>query len=80
MPSSGMWHPVTLVRTGVTEKGITSVIRVTRIGKLVTTVAVTSNRNTLLCTHGVTSQKTAFVIINVVCVHSCWSETGLFGT
>jgi hypothetical protein len=36
-----------LVRTGVSEERIASIIRVTRIGKLGTTLAVTSNRCTL---------------------------------
>jgi hypothetical protein len=36
-----------LVRTDVSEEGIASIIRVTRIGELRTTLAVTSNRSTL---------------------------------
>jgi hypothetical protein len=39
-----MLHRVALVRTGVSEELISSVIRVTRIGELGTTLAVTSNR------------------------------------
>jgi hypothetical protein len=42
-----MWHRVGLVRTDVSEEFIVSIIRVTRIGELGTTLAVTSNRNTL---------------------------------
>jgi hypothetical protein len=38
---------VALVRTYVSEGGIASIIRVTRIGKLGTTLAVISNRSTL---------------------------------
>jgi hypothetical protein len=47
MPSSGMLRRVALVRTDVSEECITSIIRVTRIGELGTTLAVTSNRRTL---------------------------------
>jgi hypothetical protein len=39
--------PVALVRTDVLEEHSAPVIRVTRIGKLGTTLAVTSNRGTL---------------------------------
>jgi hypothetical protein len=46
MTSSGMLHRVTLVRTDVSEEGIASIIRVTRIGEL-RTLAVTRNRSTL---------------------------------
>jgi hypothetical protein len=54
---------VGLVRTGVSEELSASFIRVTRIGELGTTPAVTSNRSTLRFLqepHGVTSQKTPF--------------------
>jgi hypothetical protein len=47
MASSGMLRRVTLVRTGVSEELSTSFIRVTRIGELGTTLAVTSDRRTL---------------------------------
>jgi hypothetical protein len=39
--------PVALVRTDVSEERIASIIRMTRIGELRTTLAVTSNRSTL---------------------------------
>jgi hypothetical protein len=42
MASSGMLHPVALVRTDVSEELSASIIRVARIGELGTTVAVTS--------------------------------------
>jgi hypothetical protein len=47
MPSSGTLRRVALVRTDVSEELSASIIRVTRIGELGTTIAVTSNRRTL---------------------------------
>jgi hypothetical protein len=47
MVSSGMLRHVALVRTNVSEELSVSFIRVTRIGELGTTLAVTSNRHTL---------------------------------
>jgi hypothetical protein len=47
MASSGMLRSVALVRTDVSEELSASLIRVTRIGKLGLTLAVTSNRRTL---------------------------------
>jgi hypothetical protein len=43
MASTGMLRRVALVRTDVSEEISASFIRVTRIGKLGTTLAVTSN-------------------------------------
>jgi hypothetical protein len=66
---------VALVRTDVSEEHSTSFIRVTRIGELGTTLAVTSNRHMLLSSsktsvlqepHGVTSQKIPFFIVTAV--------------
>jgi hypothetical protein len=45
--SSGVLGRVALVRTDISEERITSIIRVTRIGEVRTTLAVTSNRSTL---------------------------------
>jgi hypothetical protein len=65
---------VALVRTDVSEELSTSFIRVTRIGELGTTLAVTSNRRTLRRNkvppkrrflqepHSVTSHKTSFYV------------------
>jgi hypothetical protein len=47
MMSSGMLRHVALVRTDVSEELSASFIRVTIIGELGTTLAVTSNRRTL---------------------------------
>jgi hypothetical protein len=47
MISSGMLRRVALVRTDVSEVLSVSFIRVTRIGELGATLAVTSNRHTL---------------------------------
>jgi hypothetical protein len=44
MPSSGMLRRVALVRTDVSEELSASIIRVTRIGELVITLAVTTHR------------------------------------
>jgi hypothetical protein len=48
MASSGMLRRVALVRTDVSMELSASFIRVTRIGELGTTLAVNSNRRTLL--------------------------------
>jgi hypothetical protein len=47
VPSYGMLRRVALVRTDVSEVLRASFIRVTRIGELGTTLAVTINRRTL---------------------------------
>jgi hypothetical protein len=47
MASSGMLRRVALVRTDASEELRLPIIRVTRIGELGTTLAVTSNRHTL---------------------------------
>jgi hypothetical protein len=47
MMPTGMLGRVTLVRSDVREELNTSIIRVTIIGELGTTLAVTSNRRTL---------------------------------
>jgi hypothetical protein len=47
MSTCGVWRRVALVRTDVSEKLSTSIIRVTRIGELGTTLAVTNNRRKL---------------------------------
>jgi hypothetical protein len=54
MASSGMLRRVALVRTDVSEEFSASIIRVTRIGEL-GTLAVTSDRLTLVCVNYVRS-------------------------
>jgi hypothetical protein len=76
MASSEMLRRVALVRTDVSEELSAFFIRVTRIGELGTTLAVTSNRRKLYVPpkrrflqepHGVTSQKTTFLCILTAC-------------
>jgi hypothetical protein len=47
MPSSGMLRRVALVRTDVSKEPSPSIIRVTRIGEIGKTLAVTSTRRLL---------------------------------
>jgi hypothetical protein len=47
MPSSWMLHRVALVGTDVSEELSASIIKVGRIGKLGTTLALSSNRRAL---------------------------------
>jgi hypothetical protein len=47
MPSSGMLLRVALVKPDVSEEPSASIFRVTRIGELGISLAVTSNRRTL---------------------------------
>jgi hypothetical protein len=48
MASSGMLRRVAVVRTDVSEELSASLIRVTKIGEIGTTLAVTSNRRTMV--------------------------------
>jgi hypothetical protein len=48
MVSSGMLRRVATVRTDVSEQLIAAIIRVTRMGELGSTLAVTSNRRMLV--------------------------------
>jgi hypothetical protein len=81
MASSGMLRLVALVRTDVSEERIASIIRLTRIGELGTTIAISIKRNRLRSStmamrssetsllkkrHGVTAQKKEFFIVAVV--------------
>jgi branched-subunit amino acid aminotransferase/4-amino-4-deoxychorismate lyase len=84
MPSSGILRCVALVRPDVSEEPSASIIRVTRIGELGTTLAVTSNRRKLWRTtnlqepYGITSQKTAFFIVTAVNTSNLMQFTAFF--
>jgi hypothetical protein len=66
---------VALVRADVSEEHVSSVIRVTRIGELGITLAVTSNRCTLRRKpHSIIFQKTAFFIVIAVNPSNLTSE------
>jgi hypothetical protein len=84
MASSGMLRREVLVRTDVSEELSASFIRVTRIGELGTTLAVTSNRHTLRRNtkilqepHGITSQKTPFFIVTAVKTSNLTGRKGI---
>jgi hypothetical protein len=75
MTCSGMLRRVALVRTDVSEEHSASFIRVTRIGELGTTLAVTNNRRTqrrnnilyieLYCSTTISSQRALLVTADV---------------
>jgi hypothetical protein len=67
MMNAAFWDVihVALVRTDIREERITSIIRVTRIGELGATLAVTNNENTLL-RNTVSIRQMAFFIVTAV--------------
>jgi hypothetical protein len=63
MASSGKLRRVALVRIDLSEEFSASMIRVTRIGDLETTLAVTSNRRRLLVTANVVPSSSNIVTL-----------------
>jgi hypothetical protein len=63
MASSVMLHRVALVGTDVSEERTASFIMVTRIAELETTLAVTSNRRTLVTASVVPSSQILFTLM-----------------
>jgi hypothetical protein len=74
MASSGMIRRVALVRTDVSEELSASIIRVTRIGELGTTLAVTSNRQTLVTANVVPS---SLILVTLMMEAPSSSETSI---
>jgi hypothetical protein len=66
MPSSGMLRRVALITADVSQELSASIIRVTRIGELVRTLPVTSNRRTLRRLIFLRSVRRLLVTANVV--------------
>jgi hypothetical protein len=66
MPSSGKLRRVARVRADASEVRCASIIRVTRVGKLGTTLVVTSNRRTLRRNTFLRSVRRLLVAANVV--------------
>jgi hypothetical protein len=66
MVSSEMFRRVALVRTDVSEELSASLIRVTRIGELGATLAVTSTRHTLRLGQQCSNMPTACTFHDVV--------------
>jgi hypothetical protein len=71
MESSGMLRRMALVRTDVSEELGASFIRVTRIGELGTTLAVTSNRRRLLVRANVVPSPPILVTLLKEALRSC---------
>jgi hypothetical protein len=78
MPSYGMLLSVALVITDVSEERITFIIRVTRIGELGTTLAVTSNRHTLHTSKYIVTYTTAVwcVVLWLITLRGFGLDTG----
>jgi hypothetical protein len=74
MASSGMLRRVVLVVTDVSEERSASFIRVTRIGELGTTLAVTSNRHLLVTASVVPSLP---ILVTLMKEALCSSETSV---
>jgi hypothetical protein len=66
MPSSAMLRRVALVRTDVSEESMASIIKVTRIGVIGTTLAVTSNLQSLVTANVLSSLILLTLITEVI--------------
>jgi hypothetical protein len=75
MMSSGVLHRVVLVRTDVSEELSASFIRVTRIGELGTTLAVTSSMHHLLVTASVVHS--SLILVTLMKEALIFSETSV---
>jgi hypothetical protein len=73
MACSGMLCRVALVRTDVSEELSASIIRVTRIGELRTSLAITSNQCTLLVTANIVPSSP--ILISLMMEVLSFSET-----
>jgi hypothetical protein len=71
MPSFGMLRHVALVRADVSEERIASTIRVTRMGELGTTLAVTSDRSVLPIRVTVRTVLTVPVLVTLTSFDRC---------
>jgi hypothetical protein len=85
MPSARMWRRVALVITDVSEERIASIIRLTRIGELGTTLAVSINyhiclRSVLRLLLTANVGPSSPIIVNVMMELVCSSETSLLTT
>jgi hypothetical protein len=74
MASSGMLCHVALVRTDVSEERSASIMRVTRIGELGTTLAVTSDQHMLQC--NIPEDTILHVVLAEICVPHRNVKTG----
>jgi hypothetical protein len=72
MASSGMLCRVALARTDVSEELSSSFIRVTRIDELGTTLAVTSNRRTLVLARTARHNIPEGAILHEICLVTCY--------
>jgi hypothetical protein len=75
MVSSGMLRRVPLVRTDVSEELSASIIRVTRIGEIGTTLAITSRARRLLVTANVVPSSP--ILVNLMMEALSSSETSV---
>jgi hypothetical protein len=78
--SSRMFHRVAVVKTDVSEELSASFIRVTRIGELGTTLAVTSNRRTLRTSQRASVVPSSPILVTLMKEGLSSSETSVLTT